>query len=329
MASRLNLSRRRSLIWAAGTLATPLSAWAQDPAPFPTRPLTLWVPWQAGGGTDLTLRVLADLAGHKLGQKVLVDNKGGAGGTLVMPILKQAAPDGYTLAQLPQPVFRAPHLRPVDWHPVRDTTPIIQLTGTTFGIVVAAESPLRTLDDVFEFARKRPGELTVATNGVGTTPHVVMEDLFRQRGLQFVHVPYKGVAEQTLAVASSQVTIGVGSTAFGPFVDKGQLRLLATLGDERAKRWPHAPTLKELGLGIVATSPYGLAGPAGLPKAIVTRLHDAFKAALFDPAHLAELAKYDQTPAYLDAADYTRACAQQFEAERALVERLGLANKPG
>lgn len=331
MASRMNISRRQALLWATGSLAAPwatmapLAARAQDPAaPFPSRPITLWVPWQAGGGTDLTLRVLADLAGHKLGQKVLIENRGGAGGTLAMPVLRQAAPDGYTIAQMPQPVFRAPHVRPVDWNPVRDVTPIIQLTGTTFGIVVAADSPLHTVDDIFEFARKHPGELTVATNGVGTTPHIVMEDLFRQRNLKFVHVPYKGVAEQTLAVASSQVTIGVGSTTFGPFVDKGQLRLIATLGERRTRRWPKVPTLKELGLGIVAMSPYGLAGPAGMPRPIVKILHDAFKAALFDPTHVAELAKYDQEPAYLGPEDYAKACAEEFERERQLVERLGL-----
>ena len=129
------------------------------------------------------MRLLTELAGRTLGQKVVIENRSGAGGTLVMPVLQQAAPDGYTIAQMPQPVFRAPWLQKVAWDPIRDTTPIIQISGVTFGIVVPAASPLRSLDDMFALARARPGELTVATNGVGTTPHLVMDELSSRRGL--------------------------------------------------------------------------------------------------------------------------------------------------
>ncbi|HMW24149.1 MAG TPA: tripartite tricarboxylate transporter substrate binding protein, partial [Burkholderiaceae bacterium] len=253
-----------------------------------------------------------------------------AGGTLAMPVLQQAAPDGYTIAQIPQPVFRAPHVQKVLWDPIRDTTPIIQLTGVTFGIVVPAASSLRSLDDLFAFAKAHPGELTVATNGVGTTPHLVMDELFDKRGLSYTHVPYKGTAEQMIAVSSGQVMVGVNSNGFAPFVDGGKLRLLVTFGEHRTKRWPQVPTLKELGHGIVATSPYGLAAPRGTPSAVVKVLHDAFKTALFDPAHIAELAKYDQEPAYLGADDYGRSMRDTYAAERRVVERLGLAAKaPG
>ena len=193
------LSRRLALAWLAGTAASVLAPRALAASPgFPTRPISLWVPWQAGGGTDAVMRLLAEAAGEILGQKVLIENRGGAGGTLAMPVLQQAAPDGYTIAQLPQTVFRAPHVQKLGWDPIRDTTPILQLTGTTFGIVVAADSPYQRVEDLFAAARKDPGKLTVATNGVGTTPHVVMSDLMNARGLSFIHVPYKGVSEQTL-----------------------------------------------------------------------------------------------------------------------------------
>ena len=296
----MNPSRRHALATLA-SLGLGLSprARAQSGDHFPARPITLWVPWPAGGATDLTLRVLAELAGRTLGQKVLTDNRSGAGGTLVMPILQQAQPDGYTLGQLPQPALRMPWIQKVHWDPIRDTTPIIQLTGVTFGILVASNSPIRSLDDLFAAARARPGELTVSTNGVGTTPHVVMDELMGRKGLGYVHVPYKGTAEQMLAVASGQVQVGINSNGFAPFVDNGKLRLLVTFGEHRHKRWPQVPTLKELGYGIVASSPYGLVGPRGMAPATVKTLHDAFKAALFDPAHLAELAKYEQEPMYL------------------------------
>jgi tripartite-type tricarboxylate transporter receptor subunit TctC len=310
-------------------LATARAAQATGEARFPAHPISLWVPWQAGGATDLTMRLLAELAGRELGQRVIVENRGGAGGTLVMPVLQQAAPDGHTIAQMPQTVFRAPWTQRLLWDPIRDTTPIIQLSGVTFGVVVPEASPLRSLAEVLDWARANPGRLTVATNGVGTTPHVVMDQLLADRGIAYVHVPYKGTAEQMIAVASGQVMVGVNSNGFAPFVDQGQLRLLVTFGAQRTRRWPQVPTLKELGHGIVAESPYGLAGPAGLPPAVVRVLHDAFKAAMHDPLHVAELAKYDQQLAYLGPEDYGRSMKATFEAERRLVERLGLARKGG
>lgn len=326
-----HLLRRRALLrGTAASLALPAAAQAQGD--FFTRPITLWVPWPAGGGTDLSMRVLAEAATHHLGQKVITENRPGAGGTLCMPVLQQAAPDGYTIAQLPQTVFRAPYTQKVLWDPVRDVTPILQLTGTTFGMVVAADSPIKTLEDVFTAARKGAAagkKLTIASNGVGTTPHVVIDELFARQGLQYLHIPYKGVAEQMLGVATGQVQVGVGSTAFGPFVDNGKLRLLLTFGDKRSKRWPEVPTLKELGHGIVATSPYGLGGPAGLPAPIVKILHDGFRAAMLEPSYIAELAKSDQELAYLGPEAYARACREAYAAEKRVVERLGLMRTGG
>ena len=329
-----NRGRRRQLLGLLPALASVSllgPAWgaalAQAPQRFPTRPINLWLPWPAGGATDLSFRVLAEAAARQLGQKILVQNRGGAGGTLAMPILQQAAPDGYTLAQMPQTVLRAPWTRKVLWDPIRDTTPIIQLSGVTFGIVVPAPSPLRNLDDLFAYAKAHPNSLTIATNGAGTTPHVVIDELFGKRGLSYIHVPYKGTAEQMIAVSSGQVMVGVNSNGFGPFVDSGRLRLLVTFGEQRTKRWPTVPTLKELGHGIVASSPYGIAGPAGIPPAVVQVLHDAFRIAMNDPEHLAELALFDQELAYLGPEDYGRALRAAYEHERSVVDRLGLAGK--
>ena len=327
---QVNSGRRQSLGLLSALVLAPAYGMAQTQPPntFPTRPISLWVPWPAGGATDLSMRLLAELTGRQLGQKVIVENRAGAGGTLAMPILQQAAPDGHTIAQLPQPVFRAPLVQRLLWDPIRDTTPIIQVSGVTFGIVVPAGSGMRSLDDLFTYARAHPGELTVATNGVGTTPHVVMDELFQRRGLAYVHVPYKGTSEQMIAVSSGQVMAGVNSNGFAPFVDLGKLRLLVTFGEQRTRRWPQVPTLKELGHGIVATSPYGLAGPRGMPAPVVQVLHDAFRTAMHDPAHVAELNRYDQDLAYLGPEDYARAMREAYAAEKRTVERLGLARAP-
>lgn len=328
---RKTLSRRRMLgIMAASGLSSVAAApGATFSSWMPSKPITLWVPWPAGGATDLCMRVLADLAGRQLGQKVLVENRAGAAGTLCMPILQQAAPDGYTLAQLPHPVLRAPWTQKVLWDPIRDTTPLLQLSGVTFGILVPTGSPVRTLDELLVWAKSHPGELTFSTNGVGTTPHVVMEELAARKGFSYVHIPYKGTAEQMLALASGQVMAGMNSNGFAPFVENGKLRLLATTGEQRHRRWPSCPTLKELGFGVVATSPYGLVGPRGLSSDMVHTLAHAFKVALLDSAHVAELAKYDQEPAYLNPEEYGRSLREAYMGEKKVVEKLGLLKSGG
>jgi len=315
---------RRDWLTAASALALGASGLgaAQASVPYPSRPITMWIPWPAGGATDISLRVLAELASHALGQTIVTDNRAGAGGTLAMPILQQAEPDGYTIAQMPQPVFRAPYVQKVLWDPIRDVTPIIQVSGVTFGVLVPAGSAFRSLDDLFAYAHAHPGELSIATNGVGTTPHLVLEDLFTARGLSYIHVPYKGTAEQINAIVAGQVMAGVNSTGFGPAVDGGRLRLLVTFAAQRSKRWPTVPTLRELGFDIVAMSPYGLAGPRGLPAAVVATLHNAFKRAMFDPRFIQELAKYDQEVDYLGPDDYARSCREIYARERISVDRL-------
>jgi tripartite-type tricarboxylate transporter receptor subunit TctC len=324
------MKRRQLLLGAAGAalVAGPIAARSAAP-PFPSKPIVMWVPWAAGGATDVSLRLLAELASRTLGQRVLIENRGGAGGTLAMPVLQKSEPDGYTIAQMPQPVFRAPYVQKVLWDPIRDITPIIQLTGVTFGVLVIASSPFRTLDDLFTYARAHPGELSIATNGVGTTPHVVLEELFTERGLGYIHVPYKGTSELTIAVEGGQVMAGVNSSGFGPLVDSGRLRLLTVFSAQRSKRWPQVPTLREQGFDIVAMSPYGLAGPRGMSPAVVKTLHDAFKKALFDPSLAVELAKYDQDIDYLGPDDYARACKEQYAKEKLIAERMGLTPATG
>ncbi len=319
-------NRRQCLVTLAGMLGMGASSASsvtktEEPA-YPQRPITLIVPWPAGGSTDISMRILAEQASKRLKQPLVVENRPGAGGTMAMPLLQMAKPDGYTIAQLPQPVFHIAHTQKVLWDPIRDTTPILQISGYTFGIIVPTASPFRSVADILRWARAHPGELTVGSNGMGTTPHTAMAELMDQQGITYVHVPYKGTVEQVFAVASGQLMVGVNSTGFAPYVASGKLRLLATFGESRSKRWPDVPTMKELGLGVVALSPYGIVGPRGLPSAVVQTLHDAFKAAMQDPSHRDEIAKYDQELLYLGPQDYGRFMRDTFAAEKRSVDRL-------
>jgi tripartite-type tricarboxylate transporter receptor subunit TctC len=292
---------------------------------FPSRPITLIVPWPAGGATDISMRILAELAGRQLGQPVIVENRPGAAGTLVATALRVAAPDGYTIGQLPITLYRVPFQQKVAWDPLRDIAPILQISGVTFGVVVPAASAFTTLRELIAWAREHPGRLTVGSTGIGTTAHLAMEEIMAAEGATYLHVPYKGTADQMLAVAGELLMAGVNSTGFAPYVETGRLRLLAIFSAQRSKRWPDVPTARELGYPYaVHNSPYGIGAPAGIPAAVARRLHDAFKVAMFDPLHLAEIAKYDQEPAYLGTQDYSRFVQAVSAHERELLSRLGL-----
>ena len=324
--SSVGLSRRHLVAslcaWGAGAFG---AVSAEPASTFPARPITLIVPWPAGGATDVTMRILAELAGRQLGQSVVVENRPGAAGTLVGPALRSATPDGYTLGQLPLTLYRFPFQRKVAWDPLRDIVPVIQISGVTFGIVVPTESPFKTLADLVAWGRANPQRLTVGSTGIGTTAHLAMEEIMAAEGVSYIHVPYKGTADQMLAVAGQTLMAGVNSTGFAPYVDTGKLRLLAVFSASRSKRWPTVPTIKELGYpNGVHNSPYGIGAPAGLDPLIVKKLHDAFRQAMFDPLHLQEIARYDQEPAYLGSADYARYVQEVSARERQLLARLGL-----
>lgn len=293
---------------------------------YPSRPITLICPWPAGGGTDIHLRKLAELASRHLGQPVVVENRPGGSGMNGPAGMKDTAkPDGYTISQLAITAFRLPHMRKVNWHPIDDFTYILGVSGYTFGIVVKADSPLKSFQDLIAYAKANPGKLSYATPGSGTSLHLAMEEIGVKAGVQFLHVPFKGQAEGVAALMGGHVMAQVDSTGWARMVDAGQLRLLATLGDKRT-RW-NAPTVAELGVNTVSNSPYGLVGPKGMSPQVVKVLHDAFKKAMDDPEHLKTLQQLDQLYWYKSSDEYRQWAVQTFAAERATIERVGLLLK--
>lgn len=319
------VDRRRLLLAAgAGALAASLPARAQA---YPSRSLTLYCPWPAGGTTDIVMRAFAESAAHNLGQPVVIENRPGAGGTLGAIALTQARPDGYTISQIPLGVFRLPHMQKVQFDPLRDFTYIACLTGYTFGLVVPAESPIKSVKDLVDFAKANPEKFTYGSTGTGTTPHLAIEEFASQAGIKLTHVPYKGTADGLQAVLGGHVMAHSDATGWGPQVDAGRLRLIATYGSKRTKRWPSVPTLKDAGYNTVSDSPFGIGGPRGMEPAVVKRLQDAFKATLEDPKVLQALDKYDQPVIWLDAEGYAKYARDTYAAEKATIDRLGLAKQ--
>ena len=293
---------------------------------FPSRPITLICPWPAGGSSDLHLRKMAELAGKRLGQTVIVENKpGGSGMNGPTTMAKTARPDGYTLSQLTITAFRVPHMQKVDWDPLTDFTYVIGVAGYTFGIVVKADSPFRSFRDLIEYARANPGKLSYGTPGTGTSLHLAMEEIAVKAGVQFLHVPFKGQADSAQALMGGHIMAQVDSTGWARQVDAGTFRLLATLGDRRT-RWD-APTVKELGIDTVSNSPYGFVGPGGMPPQVVKTLHDAFKSAMDDPENMKTLQQLDQLYWYKSSEEYRQWAAQTLAAERRTIERVGLLAK--
>lgn len=297
-------------------------------AEFPSKPVTLIVPWAPGGSTDVNMRVLAEATSKYLGQPVVIENKPGGGGTVGgATMVATAKPDGYTIAQIPITIFRYPYMMKVSWDPLKDFTYIIHLTGYTFGVVVQTEAPWKTWNEFIAYAKANPSKVTYATPGAGTTLHITMETIAMKQGIKWIQVPMKGGGETTPAVLGGHVTATADSTGWAPQVDAGQLRLLVTWGNQRTKKWPNVPTLKELGYGIVSNSPFGLAGPKGMDPKVVKILHGAFKKGMEDPAYQKNLDQFDMEPFYKNTEDYVKYVKGLCEEEKVIVEKLGLRKK--
>ena len=320
----LDLNRRDVLqAGLAGAVGIALPAMAQST--FPAKPIKLICPWPAGGSTDAVMRAIAESASRILNNPVIIENKGGAGGMLGPNELVSAKPDGYTLSQLPMGILRIPHMQKTLFDPLADFTYVACLTGYTFGIVVRSDSPIKSIKDLVDYAKANPGKFTYGSTGNGTTPHLAVEEFAMKAGIKLQHVPFKGNAEGMQAILGGHIMSHSDATGWGPHVEAGTCRLLATYGSKRTKRWPNAPTLNELGYDTVSDSPFGVGAPKGMDPAITRKLHDTFKATLEDPKVLASFEKYDQSVIYMNTEDYTKYARETFPKEKKLIEQLGLA----
>jgi tripartite-type tricarboxylate transporter receptor subunit TctC len=318
--------RRAALALGLIPALAPLARPAVAQAGFPSRPIRLVVPWLPGGSSDTHLRVLADIAGRKLGQPVITENRPGATGTLgALMMAQEAKGDGHLVGQMPISVFRIPAMsRRPTYDPATDFSWIIHLTGYVFGVVVRADQPWKTWQEFIAYAKANPGKVTYGTPGVGSTLHITMERIAEQLGIEWLHVPFRGGADNIQAVLSGQTMVNTDSTGWAPLVDDGRLRLLVVWTAERAKRFPDVPTLREVGIDIVADSPFGLGGPKGIDPGVVRVLHDAFKEALFDPKHVETLDRFDMPLRYMGSEDYAAFAQRLYAEESAIIRKLGL-----
>ena len=323
------LTRRQfsSLVASASVGAVPSVFGSADA--FPNRPIEVIVGYGAGGVVDMVGRAIAQPLAKILGQPIIIMNRPGAGGTLgPAAMAAKDKPDGYTLAFIAMSLGRQPLMQKTSWDPLKDFTYISMLTDFTMGIAVPADSPFRSLADLLAHAKAHPGEVTYAALGPGTGMHLSMERIAQQAGVTLTFVPFARPADVLQAVLGHHVMVQVDASSWAQHVESGTIRLLAMGTDERSRKWPTVPTLRELGFNFNIDGPFGIAGPAGMDPAVVQKLDAAFAKCMQDPAVLRALDFYDMRVNYLGAAAYRRYMEDKIKSEGVLLKTLGLARKP-
>ena len=279
----LLLSRRAILTALALALGTG-SAFAQT---WPSKPIRLVIPFPAGGSTDIVGRLIADKLTQSLGQPVVVDNRGGAGGTTGSDVVAKAAPDGYTLLMGTSSTHAiAPALYPkLPYDVVRDFAPVTLLGMATILMVVHPSVPAKSVAEFVALAKAKPGQLMFGSTGNGSVSHLTAEHFKSAAGIDMQHVPYKGDTPMTLDLVAGRVHVAFGTAvAFLPFVQAGKLNALAVTDAKPSPVAPKLPTVAASGLpGFEALQWFGLLAPAGTPRDIVSRVHSEVAKALLLP----------------------------------------------
>lgn len=324
-ASKLLNSRRQFLGVGSGAALAAISARSGAAQVFPTRPVTLIVPFSAGGTTDVVLRALAAASEKHLGQPIVIENRGGAGGTLGPALMAAAArPDGYTVSQISFVVFRDSAIRQTNYDPTTDFSYVIGVSAYTFGVAVRSDASWRTFLEFLADAKAKPGQINYGITAPNGLPNTTMLQIARQQGIRWISVPFKGVADAINALLGGHIHAIADSTGWAPQVNAGQFRQLVFFSEARTKNWPEVPTLKEVGIDLVASGPFGIAGPKGMDESTIKILHDAFRAGMTEPSFLEVLVRLNQEVWYLNSEDYRKYALKTIESEKRVVRELGL-----
>jgi tripartite-type tricarboxylate transporter receptor subunit TctC len=284
----LTFSLARNTLAAAGLVLAGLAAHAaEDPAKFPSKVMTLVVPYAPGGSSDVRARMLAAKMSATLGQTIIVENKAGAGGNIGTGAIAHAAPDGYTFGIgnfAPLSVNKA-MMPKMPFDPEKDLAPIILIERGPLVLVVPEKSPFKTFNELITYGKAHPDKINFASAGTGGAYHLAGELLAQSTGVPMVHVPYKGGGPATTDLLAGQVTFMFDmAPAVLPHIKEHKMRALAVAHEKRLAQLPDVPTLGELGLkDMVMSNWFGLVAPKGTPPAIIAKLNDAANKALKEP----------------------------------------------
>jgi tripartite-type tricarboxylate transporter receptor subunit TctC len=296
-------AKRLSLTFA---LTSSLLAQAQT---FPDRPLTILVPFTPGGVSDITARPLSIGLSADLGQSVIIENKGGAGGAIGMAAAAKAKPDGHTLLMALPSMITIPISDRISGRAssfqMNQFRPIARLTADPTVLAVRADSPWNNVADFVREVRRNPGKVSYSSSGIYGTTHVAMEILANSANLKMIHVPFTGGGQQVSALLSGQVQATMQTPgAIAPHLAAGKLKVLGTLSAERVPSMPQVPTIKEQGFDGEFYLWTGLFVPVGTPDAVINRLRDSVKKAAAHPSFLQAMNSLTTPIQFLDASDF-------------------------
>ena len=304
--------------------ATPMLAIAQT---WPSRPIKLICPFPAGGGTDVIARIMAQHLSARLGQQVVVENRGGANGGIGAMELMRAEGDGYTLGAISDsPMTVNPSLYSnLQYQPLRDFVPIARFNHFPSYVVAHPSVPIKNIADLIAFAKANPGKLSYSSGGIGNFSHLGLEMLAFQTGISILHVPYKGVGPATTAVLGGDVQLMYNNVATAlPHVQAGKLTGLAVGVSTRLPALPDVPTVAETVPGFNVTPWVGLFGPAKLPKDLAARLSREIEAVLKEPAVVKYFADQQIRAAYLDSPAFAQEIQKETDAWAKVIKTLGI-----
>jgi len=316
--------QRRTLIHTAlASLAAGLPALPALAQPsWPTgKPITYLVPFPAGGTTDLLARLIAQKLGPALGTSVIIDNKGGAGGSIGSEVAARAAPDGFTLlgGTISSHAINVSLYPKIGYDPQKSFAPVTLIGTNPVVLVVNQASPYKTLKELLDASRAKPGGLSSASAGTGTSQHLALELMAFKSGVKFTHVPYKGSGPAIQDVIGGQVDMMFDTTVVaGPHIQSGKLRALAVTSAKRLSSMPNVPTVAESGIpGLTdfeVVSWQAIFVPAGTPTPIVDRLHNEIRKILAEPEMQEKLKGFGMEPADMTTAQI--AAFQKFEVDK-------------
>ena len=309
---------------AGASIAATLPGVAMAQAAFPSKPVTLLVPFPPGAATDAIARALAVPLAKNLGQQVVVENRPGAAGTMAASLVAQsAATDGHTVAIAPATIFRVPHLQKVPYDTMKDLSFIMNFSGYTFSLVVAESTGIKSVPEFVAYAKANPGKISIGASGSGSTGHIATHLLGQKTGTDLTFVPFKGGAEVLSAFVGGHIN-SVIDGGWAQIEKQGKGRVLMTFQEKRIPRLPNVPTARESGYDIVSISPIGLVGPKGMDPKAIRVWHDAMKASLSDPAYRKLLELHDLEDAYMSGDDYLKLAQRLWVDEKKNFDMIGM-----
>src|SRR5262252_4561464 len=273
---------RRMRVWAVAALALGFAAAALAQS-YPSRPIKVIVPYPPGDAADILSRLIGPKVSERLGQQMVVENRPGASGQIGMEVLKNSAPDGYTIGVgQGGNLVVAPHTyKKIPYDPLKDFVPIAELATNYLAVVANPEVPFKTAAEMVTWAKANPGKLTLATNGEGGFPHLVFENLAMMGGFSFLHIPYKGATQINTDVIGGQVMLGIGAyTSFSPHILSGRLRLIGVTNPVRVPNKPELPIFADAVPGYDSRGWFGYVAPAGTPRDVIRLLNEEINRAM-------------------------------------------------